>query len=50
MMRSWEKEVKFIFPNKEEEYVYEVAVPGIRDNEEVKVEDGYHSMQRYDLL
>jgi len=50
MMRSWEEEVKFIFPNTEEEYLYEVAVPGARDNEEANVEDGYHTMKRYDLL
>ncbi|KAF8542373.1 hypothetical protein BDD12DRAFT_876723 [Trichophaea hybrida] len=45
MMRTWVKEIKFIFGNVGDEYIYEVAVPGISDNEKANVEDGYHTIQ-----
>jgi hypothetical protein len=51
MMKSWEETIKFTFGNSinaEEEYF--VAVPGIPDNEEANVEDGFHTMQKQVLI
>ncbi|KAF8247380.1 actin-like ATPase domain-containing protein [Wilcoxina mikolae CBS 423.85] len=47
MMRTWEEKVKFTFGNSEdaEDDGYEVNVPGVPDNDETNVEDGFHSMQ-----
>jgi hypothetical protein len=49
MMRTWEEKIKFTFGSNTEleDDGYEVNVPGIPDNDETNVEDGFHTMQKY---
>jgi hypothetical protein len=47
MMQSWE-EVKSSFGSRSDEEHF-VRMPGIYDDEECKVEDGYHVMKKYIL-
>jgi hypothetical protein len=47
MMRSWEEKLKFAFGKSGyAQHGYEVEVPGVHDNEEANVEDGYHTIKR----
>lgn len=47
MMRTWEEKVKFRFGNSSG--TYEVSVPGVPNNEETAVEDGFHTMEEEDV-
>ncbi|KAF8245037.1 actin-like ATPase domain-containing protein [Wilcoxina mikolae CBS 423.85] len=50
MMRTWEEKVKFTFGNTTDpEAVYEVNVPGVPDNDDTNIEDGFHFMTSDDV-
>jgi hypothetical protein len=48
MMRTWEEKVKFTFGGNAdtEDDGYDVYVPGVPDNDETNVEEGFHTMQK----
>lgn len=48
MEKSWQEEVKFKFTSSAQSrnMIYEVAVPGLADDEDLDIEEGYHTMQR----
>ncbi|KAI5856586.1 hypothetical protein BZA05DRAFT_204555 [Tricharina praecox] len=50
MMRSWEETVKFKFGNEAPFSNYDINVPGVADNEELKIGEGWHNMQYEDVL
>jgi len=44
MMKSWEESVKFAFHCGDDDYF--VNMPGIRDNEDINIEDGCYTIKR----
>jgi hypothetical protein len=48
MIQAWEESVKFTFGNTSEDE-YFVNVPGLHDDEDCNIEDGCHTMERYNL-
>jgi hypothetical protein len=48
MTQAWEESVKFTFGHTSEDEYY-VNVPGLRDDEDCNIEDGCHTMERYNL-
>lgn len=47
MMKSWEQNVKFLFGNTVGIEGFEVSVPGVGDDEDKNIEDGFHTMQGF---
>ena len=44
MMRTWEEKVKFKFGCGDNDDLLEVTVPGVPDDPDLDIEDGFHCM------
>jgi len=47
MMRTWEEKVKFKFGCDGNDDLLEVTVPGVPDDPDLSIEDGFHYMTVY---